>query len=158
VCWAAAWGIWLAVCFIGRDGGRSSYTYTDAQFFAEHVLYTPFVFLLLAPAVFGDHGRQPLRRFLAWKPMAYVGMVSFSFYLYHFVVLVQQARWWADLGWGNVPDDPLEWTGWVVAAYLGTVLLATIGFYAIEKPFMNLRAGGRRQPPQVEAAQARAAP
>jgi peptidoglycan/LPS O-acetylase OafA/YrhL len=158
--WLAGIAVWIATCYVGRDGGRSSYHYTDAQFFAEHVMYTPFVFLLLAPAVFGDDRRQPIRRFLAWKPIAYVGMISFSFYLYHFAVLVQQAKWWESAGWGTVPDTPLKWAAWLAGAFAGTVAVGSISFWLIEKPFMSLkyRGGGKRIAPQAEAAQAKAAP
>lgn len=163
--WCLAAGIWLMVCYLGRSGGRSSYTYTDAQFFAEHVFYTPFVFCLLLPAVFGDDRREGLiRRFLAWKPIAFVGMISFSFYLYHFAVLVQQARWWADWGWGNVPDRWWEWAAWLAGAFAGTVALGSISFYVIEKPFMGLKTrgrGARRETGPVReavAGQAKAAP
>jgi peptidoglycan/LPS O-acetylase OafA/YrhL len=137
--WGAAAVIWLVTCYVGRDGLRSSYHYTDRQFFAEHVLYTPFVFLLLLPAVFGEDRRDPIRRFLAWRPIAYVGMISYSFYLYHFGVLVFQARRWNELGWGTVPDSGPKWAAWLICAYLGTVAVGSVSFWLIEKPFMNLK-------------------
>jgi peptidoglycan/LPS O-acetylase OafA/YrhL len=155
--WALAAGLWLLACYVGRDGGRSSYQYTDMQFFAEHVIYTPFVFLLLLPAVFGDDRRDWVRRFLAWKPIAWVGVISYSFYLYHFAVIVFQARRWNEQGWGTVPDGGLEWFLWLVPAYLVTVLVGSIGFLAIEKPFMNLKYRGQPRT-EASAAQRSAAP
>jgi peptidoglycan/LPS O-acetylase OafA/YrhL len=140
--WTLAAAAWLLACYVGRDGGRSSYHYTDFQFFAEHVIYTPFVFLLLLPAVFGEERRDPIRRFLAWKPLAYVGMISYSFYLYHFGVLVWQARRWNENGWGTVPNSGFEWANWLIFAYLGTVLVGSISFYLVERPFMNLKYRG----------------
>jgi peptidoglycan/LPS O-acetylase OafA/YrhL len=148
IVWGLALLIWLAACYVGRDGGRSSYQYTDRQFFAEHVLYTPFVFLLLLPAVFGDERRDPIRRFLAWRPIAFVGLISYSFYLYHFAVIVFQYR-----RWDSVPDGGLEWFLWLAPAYLATVAVGAVGFYLIEKPFMSLR--NRRRslgPPHGEQA------
>ena len=142
--WGLALGLWLIACYAGRDGGRSSYQYTDMQFFAEHVIYTPLVFLLLLPAVFGDDRRDWVRRFLAWKPIAWVGVISYSFYLYHFAVIVWQARHWNANGWGSVPDNGFEWMTWLVISYLGTVLVGSIGFLLIEKPFMNLKYRDRR--------------
>ena len=161
VVWAAALAVWLAAALIGRDGTRSSYQFRDKDFFAEHVLYTPFVFLLLLPAVFGDERRDLVRRFLAWRPIAYVGMISYSFYLYHFAVIVQVAWWWDAAGWGRLPDAPLEWVAWMAAGLAGTIVLGSLGFHLIEKPFMNLKYRGarsRHQGPPAEAAQARAAP
>lgn len=155
--WGLAALTWLAACYAGRDGGRSSYQYTDLQFFAEHVIYTPFVFLLLLPAVFGDDRRDWVRRFLAWRPIAFVGMISYSFYLYHFAVIVWQARRWDEQGWGTVPDGGWEWLAWLIPSYLATVLVGAIGFYLVERPFMNLKYRGGKQP-QAEAASAHAAP
>ena len=155
--WGLALGAWLLACYAGRDGGRSSYHYTDMQFFAEHVIYTPFVFLLLLPAVFGDDRRDWIRRFLAWKPIAWVGVISYSFYLYHFAVIVFQARRWNEQGWGTVPDGGLEWFLWLVPSYLATVLVGSIGFLLIERPFMNLKYRGRSRT-EAGAAQRTAAP
>ncbi len=140
--WAAAFAIWLVTCYVGRSGSRSSYHYSDRQFYAEHILYTPFVFLLLAPAVFGDARRDLVRRVAGWRPLAHIGMVSYSFYLWHFAVIAQQARWW-----GTVPDTPLEWVAWLVPAFAATTLVASASFYLIERPFMNLkyRGGGARR-------------
>jgi peptidoglycan/LPS O-acetylase OafA/YrhL len=144
IAWALAALFWLAACFAGRSGGRSAYHYSDRQFFAEHLLYTPFVFLLLLPAVFGDDRRDPIRRFLAWRPLAFVGLVSYSFYLYHFAVLVFQYRRWGE----QVPQGGLEWLAWLVPAYLASVAVAAIGFYAIERPFMSgVRPAGRGRRP-----------
>ena len=139
VLWLAAGAVWLATCYIGRSGSRSSYSYSDRQFYAEHILYTPFVFALLAPAVFGDDRRDLVRRLLGWRPLRYLGMVSYSFYLWHFAVLVQQYRWV-----GAVPYGFLEWVAWLAAAFVLSLAIATVSFFAIERPFMNLRYGGGR--------------
>jgi peptidoglycan/LPS O-acetylase OafA/YrhL len=153
--WGLAAAAWLTACYAGRDGGRSSYQYTDLQFFAEHVIYTPFVFLLLLPAVFGDDRRDWIRRFLGWKPIAFVGMISYSFYLYHFAVLVFQARRWSEQGWGTVPDGGLEWIAWLVPPYRATVVVGAIGFDVIAKPFIKLkyRGGSRQQADPIDAEQ-----
>jgi peptidoglycan/LPS O-acetylase OafA/YrhL len=151
VLWAGVLAIWLVTCFVGRSGGRSSYSFSDRQFYAEHILYTPLVFLFLLPAVFGDERRDPVRRFLAWRPLAYLGLISYSLYLWHFAIFVQQAKWW-----GKVPDSTLEWVAWLVPGFVATVVVSSISFFAIEKPFMSLKYRGRRR--ELEAAHAHAAP
>lgn len=42
--------------------------------------------LFLLPAVFGEDAGGPVRRLLAWAPVASLGTVSYSFYLYHLTV------------------------------------------------------------------------
>src|SRR4051812_25656192 len=146
VVWAGVLAIWLLTCLVGRGGGRSSYSFSDREFFAEHVLYTPLVFLFLLPAVFGDERRDHVRRLLAWRPLAYLGLISYSLYLWHFAILAQQAKWW-----GRVPSSPLEWMAWLVPGLLASIAVASISFFAIEKPFMSLKyRGGRREPRRAQ--------
>ena len=76
--------------------------------------------------------RNPLARFCAWRPIAWVGSFSYSLYLIHFPV---QQLIWQDLvrplGWSKVA------TFWVMAT-AGTALIVLIswGFYLVfERPF-----------------------
>ena len=148
-----ALAIWLVSCYTGRDGGSSPYEYTDREFFAEHVLYTPLVFLLLLPLVFGHERRDRLRRALAFRPVRYIGMISYSFYLWHFGPIGQGLQWW------GVPSSIPGWIGWATLSFLATVAIGSLSFYLIEKPFMSIRyRGNRKRPLAAEAAGARAAP
>jgi peptidoglycan/LPS O-acetylase OafA/YrhL len=51
----------------------------------EHELQAVIALGLLAPAVLGSGG--PVRRMLAWRPLAWVGLVSYGVYLWHLDVL-----------------------------------------------------------------------
>jgi peptidoglycan/LPS O-acetylase OafA/YrhL len=52
---------------------------------AEHELQAVIALGLLAPAVLGAGG--PVRRTLAWRPLAWVGLVSYGVFLWHLDVL-----------------------------------------------------------------------
>jgi peptidoglycan/LPS O-acetylase OafA/YrhL len=154
--WTIAAALWVLCSLVTEDGSRTSGLITDPQYIVKHELYAGVVFFLLVPAVFGDRsGIGLVRRFLAWRPLVFVGTISYSFYLWHYAVIAQQARWW-----GRGPENPGEWVLWYVGALAGSVVIGSLGYFLIEKPFMRLKrvvpAGPRA--PQVEAAQARAAP
>ncbi len=153
--WSLAGAAFLLCGAVSDYGLRAGTPITDKQYLVTHVLRTAFAGLVLLPAVFGGHtgGGFP-RRLLAWRPLAYVGTVSYSFYLWHYAVVVQQARWW-----DGVPHSALGWIAWTAAALAGGLVVASLSYYAVERPFLALRRlvpdpQGR----QSEAAQARAAP
>ena len=61
---------------------------------------------------------------------------------------------------GPCPGGPVEWTLWVTGALAGSLLVASLSYHLIERPFMSLKRlvpPGPRAP-QADAAQARAAP
>lgn len=91
-------------------------------------------FFLVVPAVFGRQDRGPFRRLLQWRPIAYMGLVSFGVYLYH-EAWISQAR---------------EWIGYPLFAhgdYLATLticvswalLCATVSYRLVERPFLELK-------------------
>jgi peptidoglycan/LPS O-acetylase OafA/YrhL len=154
--WALAAVAWVVAALLTGSGTRADPLISDPQYLLKRVLYAVVVFLLIVPAVFGDRtGEGAVRRLMAWRPLVYVGTISYSLYLWHFAVIAQALRWW-DRG----PESSLEWMLWTAGTLAGSVLVASLSHFAIERPFMSLKrlvpAGPRA--PQVEAAQARAAP
>ncbi|MGH0035522.1 MAG: acyltransferase family protein [Myxococcota bacterium] len=73
------------------------------------------------------HGRGALRRMLEWKPLRWVGVVSFSLYLWHMMLL--QA----------LLSSLRSWPGLVLALLiLGLSLVAAgVSFLLIERPFLH---------------------
>jgi peptidoglycan/LPS O-acetylase OafA/YrhL len=51
-----------------------------------------FVTFLIAPVVFGDRGAGIPRRLLAWRPLVGLGVISYSFYLWHLTIVDLLAR------------------------------------------------------------------
>jgi peptidoglycan/LPS O-acetylase OafA/YrhL len=121
---------------------------TDRIYLERHLFYGAFVCCLLAPAVFGDPYAGRVRALLRWKPLAYVGTISFSFYLFHYAVLHQMQH-----TWGRAPEHGWELVPWWIVAMAGSVLLGTIGYRLVELPFMALTRRRRGRPePAVAAA------
>ena len=127
--------IWVLTCYVGREGGANAYLNTDRDFIYEHVLYTPVIFLLLAPAAFEGDGRDRARRLIGSRPLRFVGTISYSFYLWHYAI-VAQIFLWND---SQIPETFLGWTLWLALATLGSTVVAFASYRLIEKPFMDLR-------------------
>lgn len=73
-------------------------------------------------------------RFLDWKPMQYLGKISYGLYVYHFPIV-----WFAtrirDLGLTDQAAKPLV----AVIAFVATLLIASASYYLLEKPLLNLK-------------------
>jgi peptidoglycan/LPS O-acetylase OafA/YrhL len=77
---------------------------------------------------------------IEWRPLAWLGVISYSIYLFHPVVFSPVLHWMRHL-----PPDSW-WRSWHLGSYVIAVLLLTIAFAAIvyrfvEKPGIEL---GRR--------------
>lgn len=107
------------------------------QYFLRHLLYTVVGLGLLLPAIFGDPERGLIRRLLANRVLVYLGLISYGIYLYNLLVISKLDQW----GFGNdVPVHP--YAGWVVATLAGTTLMASLSWFALERPALRLK--GRR--------------
>ena len=92
------------------------------------------------------YGPEAMRRPFAWRPLRYVGVISFGLYLWHPVAI----GWWRDLGLGLSPL--VAWIPVLVIA----LLMAQLSYVAIERPFLTLkptrllrRLGFRRPVPEA---------
>jgi peptidoglycan/LPS O-acetylase OafA/YrhL len=124
----------------------------------------------LIPAVIGTDQPSPIRSFLAWRPMAALGTISYGIYLWHPGFVKIFFKVYTDGGTatllgrkftvpGLVPDasgpaarfgggiDKWALFAWVLGA---TLVTATVSYWGIERLFMSLKstAGGRRSRPQ----------
>jgi peptidoglycan/LPS O-acetylase OafA/YrhL len=73
-----------------------------------------------------------LRRLLSLAPIRYIGRISFTMYLVHVMVIVQLARY---IGWRHI----------TVPAFAFTVLYATLSWYLMERPLLNLASNVKRR-------------
>jgi peptidoglycan/LPS O-acetylase OafA/YrhL len=133
-----SWGIGLtllAVCSLAVGVfGKVASNISGPEYVARHYLLALIGVGLLLPALFGDPSRGLVRRLLANRVLAYLGMISYGIYLWHFAVLVQLQRW----GFGEVAAETGQWI-WFPAALAGGTLLATISWFVLEKPATSLK-------------------
>jgi peptidoglycan/LPS O-acetylase OafA/YrhL len=149
VCWLAAIVCLAAATAVLHPGGlfniiislhtKQPYTRTLAGIVLTGLLSV----LLVAPAVFGEHAGGIPRRVLAWAPLAWLGLVSYSVYLYHLVVAEL-------LGEGS---DPAHFSAGglglatklhhfatpilLVLTLAGSAAIASVSYYVVELPFLR---------------------
>jgi peptidoglycan/LPS O-acetylase OafA/YrhL len=145
-----AWGAALA-CFVAASlgYGESTRGFTGREALGVHVLYGLFAVFLVLPAALGDQGRGLVRRVLANRVMLYLGLVSYGIFLWHMAVLEQLKRWHLER-----IDFIHPYLLWPLVALALTTAIATISYYALERPAMGLRRrllGPRAEGPRGEA-------
>ena len=78
----AAIGFWIVSTQLGLS--RTFFgLYSDRAYHGEHLLFVTVSALFMLPAIFGDWHRTPIRRMLAWRWLAWLGLISYGVFLYH---------------------------------------------------------------------------
>jgi peptidoglycan/LPS O-acetylase OafA/YrhL len=129
--WAAALAAYVALCVVGARFN---------SFGAEpvrHELRGLVAVCLLLPAVFGDHQSGAVRRLLADRRLQWIGLVSYSVFIWHLVVIRALHR----SGVGSIGA-----VGFTIASIASTLVVAAVSFYVVERPALRLgrRLAGRR--------------
>jgi peptidoglycan/LPS O-acetylase OafA/YrhL len=132
--WLAAALLFLLVSKgIGLTGSVKD-DVTEARDLARHYLYAGIALGVLLPALFGDPARGLVRRLLAWRPLLWVGMVSYGAFLFHFAVLEQLANW----DFGSFAGDVSPYL-WFPAGLAGALAIAAVSWYAFERPILSFK-------------------
>jgi peptidoglycan/LPS O-acetylase OafA/YrhL len=97
---------------------------------------------VVVPVVLGPQDHGLIRKILRSRPAAYLGLVSYGIYLWHWYILRIVADW---LGW------PLYRGNWFVVLVVAlpiVVFAASVSWFAVERPILRLAhrvaPGGRR--------------
>jgi peptidoglycan/LPS O-acetylase OafA/YrhL/O-antigen/teichoic acid export membrane protein len=98
--------------------------------------------LLVLPAILNAGGGGVVRRLLATPALRWLGEVSFGIYLYHYPIVYAFVRS-GILANAHIPRL-VELT---VLTFVGTAACATLSWYLVERPFIQL---GRRRKGSVE--------
>jgi peptidoglycan/LPS O-acetylase OafA/YrhL len=156
LCWLAAAGVYLVLAIALRTPDNGVLRYSQGQWMLQHVLAGILAICFVAPAALGDGlGGWP-RRVLAWRTLAWLGLISYGIYLW-------QGGWVAWLtehgarGW--IASSPFLVL--TVTTLAGTVACAALSYYLLERPLMRWKQRGPRTRPgprdtAVAAASARA--
>lgn len=100
------------------------------QVVLTHFLQAVMALGLLLPAVFGDPARGLVRRILANRVLLWIGLVSYSLYLWHVAIFTKLAHWGA--------LDSFSRGAFALLALVVTLLVAAASFYAVERPSLRL--------------------
>lgn len=145
---------WLSVVGLAGIGGLLAFPYVHSQampaalqarlaWWWGDAIFAPCWAALLVLALFS----QQANRFWSWRPLALLGIVSYSVYLYNPMI-----------GWFDFALQPVL-AGYLFpyglaggAAYQGLILIGIIalgsaGYLLVERPFLGLRARLRQVPP-----------
>lgn len=117
--------------------------YTGWFWHQRQLVLALFTALLLVPAVFGPQDRGLLRRLWSWRPIVWVGTVSYGWYLWHLDVMHEVIdRRWFGLALGDVAFPTV-----VLVGVAGGLVVAAVSYYGLERPLQRHK--GRFDRPQV---------
>jgi peptidoglycan/LPS O-acetylase OafA/YrhL len=98
------------------------------QFFAVELVFGAVALLLLAPMIFAQEGGGLPQRVAAARPVAWLGLISYGIFLWHYpVVLKLHDRWH--------PSFPVT----LLATAIIATTCAAASYYALERPVMRLK-------------------
>ncbi|MFL5780521.1 MAG: acyltransferase family protein [Thermoleophilaceae bacterium] len=137
ICWAVAVAAFWVTTQLSHDGHEGRVN--DTHYLERSALYALVGVGLVLPAVFGDQTRGLVRRVLANRALLFVGLVSYSLFLYHVAVLVQVERW-------GLPAQ-------TVIGLAGSLALASLSYYLVERSALRLKrlVGPRPEPREAIA-------
>lgn len=148
--WGAALALYLVITYVLGDNAGD---YRSGYWQARSLLYGLLGLTMIVPLVIGDQRRGAIRRFVNWKPIWWIGVVSYGFYIWHLDLMERLVTMPSSDG------GPPLWTGirgWelqdasVVGLLVGGFVLglgaAGLSWYLVEKPILRFKpvVGGRR--------------
>jgi peptidoglycan/LPS O-acetylase OafA/YrhL len=155
---ALGWLVALAAFAVVSRGigltGRPGDAFSKAQYMERWYLYALIALGLLLPAVFGDQTRGFVRRHvLSNRVLMYIGLVSYSLFLWHQAVFIQM---W---DWGIQKHHIVhEYFPWVFFGIPVAIAIASLSYYLVERPALRLKDRIGRRPQYRDEALAEPAP
>ena len=92
--------------------------------------------------MFGPQDRGVIRRLLRLRPMVFLGLTSYGIYLWHLTVIpLVRDKWWGQ------PAGQVSFWKLIVPVFVFTVIIATVSYFVVERPTIDLaRRASRRRP------------
>jgi peptidoglycan/LPS O-acetylase OafA/YrhL len=125
---AALVAFWLVSTRIGLHG-RFLEPFSNENYMERHLLYGVIGVALVAPAVVGDQTRGGVRRFLALRPLLWLGLISYGIFLWNLALLDRLHHWGFS---GN-------YLFWCLAGVAITAPVAAASYYIVERPALSLK-------------------
>jgi peptidoglycan/LPS O-acetylase OafA/YrhL len=146
--WLAALGLLLAVTQIGMPT-MSLNDYDGSDWLFGHLFYAAIALCAALPAMLGEPARGGLpARVLSWRPVAWLGLVSYGIFLWHQPLTEQflSVQDWTSHG------SFFVYTGVV---FVVATACATASYYLVERPLLRFK-DPRGARPTGSSARARA--
>ena len=132
ISWAAAVAFFILVCHIGIPTAPV-YRVSVGTDMLRMALYGLCAFFLLVPAVFGPQDRGGVRWLLRWRPVAWIGIVSYGIYLWHQAWIELFYRWTL----GDLFRTP--WWELTLFAFATVTATASISYVFMERPILSMK-------------------
>ena len=139
--WSAALLLYLVACLFLLDPRPSLAArvgISRSDYLGEYLLFGLIAALIVLPAVVGDRPGSVPRRILAHPVLAWLGLVSYGIFLWHYPILL-----------GLVEGGAADWWPSMAFPLLATITLAitiacaALSYYLLERPLMRLKYLGR---------------
>ncbi len=124
--WATAVVIYVVLCL---SLPPTPFLLASSQLLAIHLGFGVIALLLLAPAVFADGSRRVPQRIAGASPVAWLGLVSYGVFLWHYPVVLKLSG-----GPGGASFFPL-----LAGTLAISIACAAVSYYALERPVMKLK-------------------
>lgn len=105
---------------------------------ATHLLYGLIALSLVLPGVFGDGRAGVVRRLLALPALAWIGLISYAFYLYHTIVIAEINKL------VSAQHLPARYVVVLIVSGALSCACAAASYYLLERPVMRLGRASRR--------------
>jgi len=96
-----------------------------------HGLYGMSALFVMLPAVFAEQARGPVQAVLRVRVLAWIGLISYAFYLYHTIDIDQLNKVARDAG------ISARYAFVAVASFFVTLACASASYYLLERPVMR---------------------
>jgi peptidoglycan/LPS O-acetylase OafA/YrhL len=125
LCWLAAFAVYAIFAVRLAD---------HAPTFGDHLLQGLFAGLVLLPAVFVGSGHGAARSVLRNPVLAWLGLISYGLYLWHFPVIAElsHASFITELPFGKLATLSL-------ISVAITVACAAVSYYLLERPLLRFK-------------------
>ncbi|MEA2211129.1 MAG: hypothetical protein QOF83_1077 [Solirubrobacteraceae bacterium] len=126
VLWLAAIAAYVLLC---EWLPASPFLFVRSQQLVTHLAFGAIAALLLAPAVFADRSGGLPRRVLAHPVIAWLGLISYGIFLWHYVVVLKLAPAGAGASFAVV----------LLGTLAISVACAAASYYLVERPLLRLK-------------------